>query len=251
MASIEFIQKRIAGKEKELKKLEQKLARIRKVEASGWDSDHNPYCYSEYDLRYCIKDIEAASKALEGYKTQLTAETEKASSRNVKAIVDFIELWKANCRKYYLETLPEYAEAKEEWFRKSKEHAEWSNNGGWRDPEAKQVNEEYSRYRAAFRQRWASFENYVAGRRGAYVIDMEKLSKDLEQEGNRKYDFIIERTNTIVGVITDASGLRVGNKGDLNGYIIGTKGTAKVETIGAGGYNIQCFHFRTLINQVA
>ena len=77
---------------------------------------------------------------------------------------------------------------------------------------------------------------------------MNKLEKDLTKEWNRKYDFIIERTNEIVGKITDASNLKVGAKGDLNGYIIGTKGTAKVQTIGAGGYNIQCFHFRTLIN---
>ena len=77
-----------------------------------------------------------------------------------------------------------------------------------------------------------------------------KLEKDLTREAERKYDFIIERTNAIVGTITDASNLKIGAKDDLNGYIIGEKGTAKVQTIGAGGYNIQCFHFRTLINEM-
>ena len=79
---------------------------------------------------------------------------------------------------------------------------------------------------------------------------MQQLEKDLNEEANRKYDFIIERTNAIVGEITDASGLSIGSKQDLNGFIVGTRGTAKVQTIGAGGYNIQCFHFRTLINAV-
>ena len=68
-------------------------------------------------------------------------------------------------------------------------------------------------------------------------------------EADRKYDFIIERTNAIVGKITDAAGLTIGAKDDLNGFIIGDKGTAKVTTIGAGGYNIQCYHFRTLIRE--
>jgi hypothetical protein len=81
-------------------------------------------------------------------------------------------------------------------------------------------------------------------------LDLKKLDKVLEQEANRKYDFIIERTNAIVGKITDASNLKVGAKQDLNGFIIGTKGRAKVQTIGAGGYNIQCYHFRTLINEM-
>lgn len=79
---------------------------------------------------------------------------------------------------------------------------------------------------------------------------MQQLEKDLNEEANRKYDFIIERTNAIAGEITDASGLSIGSKQDLNGFIVGTRGTAKVQTIGAGGYNIQCFHFRTLINAV-
>lgn len=36
----------------------------------------------------------------------------------------------------------------------------------------------------------------------------------------------------------------------LNGYIKGNAGTAKLNTIGAGWYNIQRFHFRTLITKV-
>lgn len=76
------------------------------------------------------------------------------------------------------------------------------------------------------------------------------MVKDLEQEKLRKYDDIIERTNDIVGKITDASELRVSPKGNLDGFISGEKGKAKVQTIGAGGYNIQCFHFRTLIKPV-
>ena len=79
---------------------------------------------------------------------------------------------------------------------------------------------------------------------------LKLLNKELEQEKNRKYDFIIERTNKIVGQITDATGLRVGAKADLSGYIFGTRGKAHVETIGAGGHSVQCFHYRTLIKEV-
>ena len=89
MASIEFIAKRIEGKEKELDKLNKKLARIRKVEAQNWE-DPNPYYYSEYDLKCTMKDIEAAQKALDDYKAQLIAENEKAASRNVQVIIDFL-----------------------------------------------------------------------------------------------------------------------------------------------------------------
>ena len=50
---------------------------------------------------------------------------------------------------------------------------------------------------------------------------------------------------------TDASGLEVGAKGELNGLVNGTRGVARVTTIGAGGYNIQCFHFRTLVKDAS
>ena len=123
--------------------------------------------------------------------------------------------------------------------------------------------EAYSDYRASiellqgqFNARFGMIEPYIDTVRNKedfagsiWGFDNLKLAKDLTQEANRKYDFIIERTNYIVGEITDAAALQVGAKGDLNGFIDGTRGRAKVQTIGAGGYNIQCFHFRTLIHK--
>ena len=255
MASIEFINKRIAGKEKELDKLTKKLERIRKAEAHNWDDVHNPYLYSEYDLKWCLKDIEAAQKALDGYKAQLVAESEKANSRDVKVIVDFLNAWKKRNFKFYTQEFESYLIDRKEFLKKDKEYCDWHNNGGWKDPNKEEINKAHNELHKTFQFRWAFLSPYLERKYNPKAIgytmtfNTEKLQKDLDHEADRKYDFIIERTNAIVGTITDASGLRVGEKDDLNGFIIGTKGVAKVQTIGAGGYNIQCFHFRTLINR--
>ena len=85
------------------------------------------------------------------------------------------------------------------------------------------------------------------------------LDNALEKEKNTMILDLYRRINEEVGDITDASDLQI-NAGNLNGIVIGTNGKARVETIGAGGYNTdvvldsgrhgQRFHFRTLVKPI-
>ena len=244
MASIEYITKRVEGKEKEIKKLEGKMSRILKAEATDWEV--NPYCYNERDKKYTARDLEEARTALADWQAKLVIATEKANSRNVKAILDFLEIWKKNVRDFYESQYPKYLVAKQEWYEIDHAYTQWWNYERRNDPDSRAKEAEHRKQRRAFAERWSFIEHY-ADYRG---FDWERLDRDLKNDANAKYDDIIERTNDIVGEITDAGGLSVGEKGELNGIIIGTRGRAKVHTIGAGGWNIQCFHFRTLIHKI-
>ena len=267
MATIEFIQKRIAGKEKEIEKLNKKLERIEKAKATNWEK--NPYYYSEHDLNSTQKELDAAEKMLAEYQSQLNSETEKANSRNIPAILEFLDQWKVRVMSYYKESFNMYLTELAEYREYDSKYTDWSNSQGWKlrhdnKEEYNRIYNEHKHKRDAFQSKWNFIAGFVAYRRTdegpAYVFEEEKFQKVLDQDANAKYDFIVERTNAVVGQITDASDLKVGNKGDLNGIIIGTRGKAEVKTIGAGGYNEdvildsgrhgQRFHFRTLINAV-
>ena len=212
-----------------------------------------------------LKDITKESLRLADEYDQLNAMLieahQKANSRNVPAIIEFLEAWKQRVMNHYTEAFDEYytdlqrcrdAQGTSEYEALSKQFDEDCRGVTVRENTKygyvwKKVKE--GKYEFIYSYvHWATKEAAVA-----------KLEKELEREKNRKYDFIIERTNKIVGEITDASNLRVGAKDDLNGIIYGTNGKAKVQTIGAGGYNTdiivnekhgQCFHFRTLIDEV-
>ena len=77
-----------------------------------------------------------------------------------------------------------------------------------------------------------------------------KLEKMLSDEVRAKRLDLYYRCTAAVGVITDTTGLYVGNNGSLNGFVRGENGSAFVETIMAGGFNIQCLHYRVLVKMV-
>lgn len=269
MATIEFIKARVEGKVKEIAKLEKKLDRICKAEATGWEV--NPYYYSESDKKWTMRDLEDARESLKKWQADLVIAEEKENSRDVPAILEFLEAWKTRMTEFYTKGLAEYYAEREAVY----ELYQTSYNYNLSDEARREAKAKYEAAEKIFRNKVNGYtekrEYEWKGRKRTETVKVkdgeyeylrpynrertmteatEKLHKDLEDEAKRKYDFIIERTNKIVGKITDATLLRVGDSGDLNGYIKGDRGTAKVNTIGAGGYNIQCFHFRTLIHSI-
>lgn len=82
------------------------------------------------------------------------------------------------------------------------------------------------------------------------VIDKDKLNKLLDEDVKLKRDMFLARIKEVIGDIKDLKGLRISPRGEINGIAKGVRCNAKVETITAGGYNIQCFHFRLLVNTV-
>lgn len=93
---------------------------------------------------------------------------------------------------------------------------------------------------------------------GAVLIRISRMTTEEIKNENAKFAKILvlnlyKRVRDITGEITDARGLHVtmGNNGYavINGNIIGKDGRAVVESIGAGGYNIQRWHIRTLVKQ--
>ena len=282
--TIEFLQERIAKAEEFIEKkentitkkeaqIQKKLDKLSKLGISyngeiqrtnelvadlGIDYET---AYEIYDLEYSINSLEDSiqylksdiadkEKTLEEYRSKLDTEIEKANSRNIAVIIEFLEMWKERVTEYYHDEFEKYLVEKAQWYEVDHEYTEWRNYSAWNmrkeNPEEyDRIIKEYDRKRKAFYSKWKFIFAYV----NRNEFDDDQLKKDLDVEADHKYDFIIERTNAIVGTITDASNLYIGGKGDLNGIIIGDRGTARVTTIGAGGYNIQCYHFRTLIHR--
>lgn len=230
-----------------------------------WKIDRsNPNWEKAFDLAYAIENaqdsINSANdalpelrKKLEGYQSEMSAIIEKENSRDIQIIIDFLEGWKERAKKFYENSVDAWVDTLREYYEEDHKFCDWLNNhfNERKNKELVKKMEEPRLTAKAVHSDYSYLDRYMSGSlHGGYYLNTELLQKDLDNEANEKYDFIIERTNNIVGQITDASDLSIGNKGDLNGIIVGTRGKARVQTIGAGGYNIQVFHYRTLINRV-
>lgn len=73
------------------------------------------------------------------------------------------------------------------------------------------------------------------------------LEKLLNKEVENKKATLIKKIESKAGQIIDAKNLYIGADGNINGYVIGNIKQVNVETIYAGGYNIQCLHYRVLV----
>ena len=85
---------------------------------------------------------------------------------------------------------------------------------------------------------------------GGITTHFEGMIEHLvKKESERKKKNLLDRIQKRTGDIVHAS-LRIGENNELNGTIEGKEGKVSIETISAGGYNVQCYHFRVLIKDL-
>ncbi len=245
--TIETLQKRVDGKQKTVQKLLEKRERILLAKDSGWEK--NPYCYNETDLLRVERELNREIEAREKYQEMLAEEEAKAASRNIKPILDFLDGWEERTVAFFIKKRQEYLVAKEEYYKKDKDFCQTYNDRfqvNLSKEEVKKLESSWRALRVTFQRDWNFIIRYESGT-GSWE---ENMKKAVAKEKVAKYDDLVERVTCITGQITDASGIHLGKKGDLNGIIRGKSGNARIETIGAGGWNIQCYHFRTLVKRL-
>lgn len=271
--SEEKVNKCKATIERHKKQLEKKIQKVNKetgIDLTGKtkeeiDKLREPYRQTEeswlfYEVTGKMDDIKGAEKKLnhaiyiyDGWTDRLNKETEKERFLNnnaPKVIVDFLEDWKEKAYQWHIKRYDDYQAYKkqldEEVIAYKKEigiEREWATKEQEKMMKEKELD-------------WKSIQKKKFEFAGTTIQHMDTIydkeerlnwiNNQLENSKKAKMIDLIERIHHVVGSITDASYLAI-RGGNLNGYIIGEKGKAEVETIGAGGWNIQCFHYRTLI----
>lgn len=142
-------------------------------------------------------------------------------------IREFVENWKANAIKWAKESKVKYRSYK----------SELSNR---RKIEKIDI---YTYFNML--ETWCKM-NGITNQLRNFYDDGYDLEEVYEREAERKYKQFVAKIEKKVGEVEEAN-LVIGIDGNINGLVKGTKGKALVETILAGGYNIQCLHYRILI----
>ena len=102
---------------------------------------------------------------------------------------------------------------------------------------------------------YIELQDYICNKygKGNYIIIKDKykeIKTIVEKEKNKKYNALIKAIDKKTGGIIEIISLNIDNKsGNLNGVIVGNNGKFEIDTVYAGGYNVQCLHFRTLIKR--
>lgn len=191
-------------------------------------SKNNNLNYDDYqklsDAKSSLNEITRLRTLIEKYEKALKEE----EIIIIPAIQEFLENWRIKAKQYY-ENAVKIHKAKTEEFR-----IRLSNE---KDLDArKKIQKEYNLYNREIPMLVHDLANRFAN-----------LDKVLEREVERKYKSLVNRITDKAGNIIDAKGLYVASNMEINGVIKGDKALVEIETITAGGYNIQCLHYRVLV----
>lgn len=272
----EQLQERINKSQVKIEKLEKKVEKYSKLVSQEFKnivkeviSTNKVDILREYNLRnyndrYCCgyesdyynakTDLRDAQRTYSNYLTKIKEIKQFESEEKIEVIWNFLTEWETKAYEWYIQNANLYIELHdkydEAWEESKEEYKYVATYKSWEGNVITRIKYNEIRFKENYYFNIQSLTRQITN---VYckTIDTEKLAKTIKDEKERKYKDLVNRVAEVVGSIQDASNLSIGNQsGELNGIIKGSNGTCKIETISAGGYNIQCFHYKVLVNKL-
>lgn len=216
----ERIEKATAKIERKENTIAKKTALIEKKLANGYEAESFEIKWLNEDIDRLNDEIEETKNTIAKYEKQLAGEMERESLLT-KEVPESMKMMQK--------------ELVTEWDRYDKAHRDKIREDS-RTMDHKEFEEKYS---------WREKMDVM------YQTD-EQIHDNNEKDARIMIVNLFNRVKAITGEVTDWSDLKceLGNMGAvLTGFVIGKEGRAEVETILAGGYNIQRLHIRTLVHE--
>lgn len=232
-----------------------------KYDEKVWEYNCNIRKLQEHVIK--LYELEINKRNTQQKYEKLLAKEEHNKEEKIQIIWDFLTDWENKAFDWYLKNAEQYFKLRKNY---DESYEEWlksdfnSNIKSWLKRGEFEKEYYYSIANLTIqityvKSHWVYDDGHYSnnGHREyeGYEIDENKLKEVLAKEKQLKYDSLVSKVKNLIGEITNAEYLRIGAKGDINGYIEGTNGKCSLETISAGGYNIQCFHYRTLIHKIS
>lgn len=255
--------------EKRIKKWQNAQTREAFLKADGWLLNmgrDEEYLWNEYikdcnkELDYAIQDLHDAQLTLEKYQNALNLELAKEDEFNnnrILVIWDFLLNYKEQVAEYIRKNV----EVLNEYYKVNSQMCDWHNNNSYKVYNGEMTREEYNNVYNELRRKEKELEENIhpytklcatrdyTKEHSQRYIDEAKLEEILLKDCKARYFQLVKEVTEITGIITDAQDLKI-RAGELNGIIIGERGKAKVQTFSAGGWHIQCYHYRTRVDRI-
>ena len=262
----EELQARIEKKQKDIEKIEKRLSKwtMKKdsekefEKAYSWlntfEQRKNDFKKEwiedcEKEIRGANRDLAEANETIKKYQNQIEKINEFNNTEKIKVIWDFLQEWRKNAYKFFVENIKLYAklqaEEAEKWkgFKETpeyKNHVTINRNGSVNDWVI------HNNFRKEYYEPIHNLTKEVYKYNGKW--DDARLNMILDRDVQAKYNTLKKQVEEKAGEIIDASNLYIDDKGNIAGTIKGSKNTVNLWTSLSGGYNVQCLHFRSYCN---
>ena len=210
---------------------------------------------AENKRKWIIEDMNNAIAKMDEAKRLDAKETEKKRKADNKSV--FIAKLPPVLKEFRTAFMVDYAEALKEGRKEAKEwlkdNRDFPPFHAWYEDHKDDFDTKQYAYEYYKDQKSAFWNTYEHRRQQAHMTD-DDIEAYAELGANECVFGLVQNVKKAVGEVTSLDNVHVthGSKGRLaiNGIVSGKEGKCRIESIYAGGYNIQRYHIRVLVHKI-